>query len=97
MKKTIRLTESDLHRIVKESVGMILNERTYEEAMAEEYNEYKNYVLNLYSHLLEAKEFLEHYEHDGLWRYEAKWIYPAVVDAIYQIKDHIEDEEEDIA
>ena len=96
-KKLIKLTESDLHRIVKESVGKILNERTYQEAMEEEYNEYKNYVMNLYNHLLEAKEFLEHYEHDGLWRFETKWIYPAVVDAIYKIKEHIEDDQEGVA
>ena len=95
-KKLIRLTESDLHKIVKESVGKILNERTYQEAMEEEYNEYKNYVMNLYNHLLEAKEFLEGYEHDGLWRFETKWIYPAVVDAIYKIKEHIEDDQEGI-
>ena len=90
-KKFIRLTESDLKQIVKESVGKILNERTAMEAEEEEYNEFKNYVMNLYNHLLEAKKFLEHYEHDGLWRFEAKWIYPAVVDAIYKIKEQIED------
>lgn len=32
MKKIVRLTEGDLHRIVKESVGRILNE--YEEIYA---------------------------------------------------------------
>ena len=36
-KKQIRLTESDLKQIVKESVSKILNERTYQEAMEEEY------------------------------------------------------------
>jgi hypothetical protein len=91
-KKQIRITESDLRNIVKESVNRVLNERTYQEAMEEEYNEYKNYVMNLYNHLLDAKKFLERYEHDGLWRFEAKWIYPAVVDAIYKIKEHIEDD-----
>lgn len=49
MKRKIRLTESDLHRVIKESVNTILNEISYktankasEEALYKSQNFYKN-------------------------------------------------------
>lgn len=95
MKKVIRLTEGDLHNIVKESVNRALNERTYQEAMEEKYNEYKKFVNDLYNYLINAENFLEdkyYNEDEGTWQFDAKWIYPAVVDAIYKIKKQIEDD-----
>ena len=99
-KKQIRLTESDLKQIVKESVSKILNERTYQEAMEEKYNEYKKFVNDLYNYLINAKNFLEdkyYNEDEGTWQFDGKWIYPAVVNAIYKIKEHIEDDQEGVA
>ena len=95
MKKVIRLTEGDLHNIVKESVNRALNERTYQEAMEENYTEYKKFVNDLYNYLINAENFLEdkyYNEDEGTWQFDAKWIYPAVVDAIYKIKKQIEDD-----
>ena len=41
MKKIIRLTESDLHNIVKESVYKIINEQTQDELEREQYQLWK--------------------------------------------------------
>lgn len=46
-KKTIRLSESDLHRIIKKSVNMILNEISYDKAKDAYYTSYDNMVNNI--------------------------------------------------
>ena len=53
MKQIVRLTESDLHRLIKESVGRVLRE--YDENMDDESNEDLN--LNIYKEQL--KEIIE--------------------------------------
>ena len=47
MKKTIRLTESDLHRIVKESVNRILRESKYNYYDSSPYDEYNEFDRNM--------------------------------------------------
>ena len=46
-KKLVRLTESDLHNIIKESVNKVLNEISYNKAKDAYYTSYDNYVNDL--------------------------------------------------
>lgn len=67
-KKTIRLAESDLHRIVKESVNIVLNEGRYDEIKKVYYqliNNIEELIDRLYDNgyagdgCLEGNEFVE--------------------------------------
>ena len=55
-KKLIRLTESDLHKIVKESVNRVLNENgdPYLEELAKEFNYYYSEAIQNLQGLLKA-------------------------------------------
>ena len=85
MKQTIKLRESELRRMIAESVRRVLNEGD-----AEDYEKFKNYVMNIYNFLLKAERFLDGYEHDGRWLYDSGLLHTAVVDCIYEFKDYIE-------
>ena len=85
MKQTIKLRESELRRMIAESVRRVLNEGD-----AEDYEKFKNYVMNIYNFLLKAERFLDGYEHDGRWLYGSGLLHTAVVDCIYEFKDYIE-------
>ena len=85
MKQTIKLRESELRRMIAESVRRVLNEGD-----AEDYEEFKNYVMNIYNFLLKAERFLDGYEHDGRWLYTSGLLHTAVVDCIYEFKKYIE-------
>ena len=85
MKQTIKLRESELRRMIAESVRRVLNEGD-----AEDYEKFKNYVMNIYNFLLKAERFLDGYEHDGRWLYTSGLLHTAVVDCIYEFKNYIE-------
>lgn len=61
-KRLIRLTESDLHRIVKESVNNIIsNSKGYDDYIDVKYNETKNKLISLLS---EAYQVINAYENE---------------------------------
>lgn len=67
MRQVIRLTENDLHRIVKNSVKKILKER-YDDI--EDYNEYPSFKNVIVYFNLNTKECVEKWKNaksDGLW------------------------------
>ena len=85
MKRTIKLRESELKRMIAESVRRLINE-THEE----DYEKFKNHVMNIYNFLLKAERFLDGYEHDGRWLYTSGLLHTAVADCIYEFKHYIE-------
>lgn len=88
MKRTIKLRESELKRMIAESVRRLINETD-----EEDYEEFKNYVMNIYNFLLKAERFLDGYEHDGRWLYTSGLLHTAIVDCIYEFKEYIESSE----
>ena len=66
MKQVIRLTESDLHRMIKHSVKKILNEN---------YREGEPRMVQVYPTILEAHEAFEIGEEEGLDETEAAKMY----------------------
>ena len=56
MKRRIRLTESDLHRIIKESVNAILNEGNYEGDYEEQQECYCRLLQHHRARILHRKE-----------------------------------------
>lgn len=88
IKRTIKLRESELKRMIAESVRRLINETD-----EEDYEEFKNYVMNIYNFLLKAERFLDGYEHDGRWLYTSGLLHTAIVDCIYEFKEYIESSE----
>lgn len=90
MKRKIRLTESDLHRIVKESVRKVINEATFDTPYGpvsnnplkptfdneEEQNLFKNDIIDAISNA-DDKRFMI------WWNKRMAYDDPDVVDAIY--------------
>ena len=64
-KKIIRLTESDLHRIVKESVGKVLRESRPLPASKEEFKRDRDSLLAIKRHLEEYSQGLNGYSAEG--------------------------------
>ena len=78
-KKLIRLTESDLHRIVKESVNIVLNETT----PTEEYSAVKGEVTQIYQTIVNLDKRLFRI----MSNYEVAKIGTALSDAIRSLRN----------
>lgn len=90
-KKLIRLTESDLHRIIKESVNRVIKEATVDTPYgavsdgplrstfddAETQNRWKNDTIEMLANL-DDKRFMKY------WNNRMKYDDPDIVDAIYR-------------